>query len=132
MFFLKILSKNINYYKKQTRPNWAYFSINIYNNVVSNHKNVIIPNSEERSESLEFCKCEADATDVILLANFICCSAAAASLLKGLGEQRSHKYSSGRLFLLSNTQSTCCQTLKMVVVKLKLQVQRYSCNLIDK
>lgn len=71
-----------------------------------------LPSSEERSESLEFCKCEAEAID-ILLANFMCCKAAAASLLNGLGEQRSHKYSSGRLFLLSKTQSTCCQTLKI-------------------
>jgi len=69
-----------------------------------------LPSSEERSESLECRKCDAEAI-AILLANFICCRAAAASLLKGLGEQRSHKYSSGRLFLLSNTQSTCCQTL---------------------
>lgn len=68
------------------------------------------PSSEERSESLEWCKCDDDAID-ILLANFMCCRAAAASLLKGLGEHRSHKYSSGRLFLLSKTQSTCCQTL---------------------
>lgn len=69
----------------------------------------MLPISEERSESLECRTCD----DAIanLLANFMCCRAAAASLLKGLGEQRSHKYSSGRLLLLSNTQSTCCQTL---------------------
>jgi len=70
----------------------------------------MLPSSEERSESLECCIFDVDAID-IRLANFMCCKAAAASLLKGLGEQRSHKYSSGRLFLLSNTQSTCCQTL---------------------
>lgn len=75
-----------------------------------NTQHIILPSSVEISESLECVKCEADAID-IRLANFMCCNAAAASLLKGLGEQRSHKYSSGRLFLLSNTQSTCCQTL---------------------
>lgn len=71
---------------------------------------IILPSSVEISESLECDKFEADAID-IRLANFMCCNAAAASLLKGLRQQRSHKYSSGRLFLLSNTQSTCCQTL---------------------
>lgn len=70
----------------------------------------MLPISEERSESLECRICDDDAI-ANLLANFMCCRAAAASLLNGLGEQRSHKYSSGRLLLLSNTQSTCCQTL---------------------